>query len=94
MKAKLCLLLIIAFPSRQRGSAAGKSKSIPMPRAPQPGPSAAMLQQAAYEVLQKCADAFPCNNLGLTATEFQVHHQAVGVIKSLYLSLMPSPYCP
>ena len=31
-----------------------------------------MLQQAAYEVFQKCTDALPCNNLGLTATEFQV----------------------
>ncbi len=61
---------------RQRGSPASKSKSIPMPRAPLPGPTPQMLQQAAFEVLQKCQDAMPCNNLGLTATEFQVCSQA------------------
>ena len=67
-----CLHLRQGVPHRQRGSAAGKSRSIPMPRAPLPGPTPQMLQQAAYDVLQKCQDALPCNNLGLTATEFQV----------------------
>lgn len=43
-----------------------------MPKAPAPGPTAAMLQEAAMAMLTKCADALPCNNLGLTATEFQV----------------------
>ena len=43
-----------------------------MPRAPPPGPTAAALKDAAMAILQKCLDAIPCCNLGLTATEFQV----------------------
>lgn len=57
---------------RQKNAPAGKSRSTAMPRAPAPGPTAEMLKSAAVEVLQKCPDALPCCNLGLTATDFQV----------------------
>ena len=56
---------------RQKNTPAGKSRSTAMPRAPG-GPTAEMLKATALEVLLKCADAIPCCNLGLTATEFQV----------------------
>lgn len=46
-----------------------------MPRAPPPGPTSAMLREAALSALQKCLDALPCCNLGLTATDFQVPFQ-------------------
>ena len=61
-----------------------------MPKASLPGPSPAMLQQAAYEMLQKCTDAFPCNNLGLTATEFQVCFNCLQFLCNLLLLTIAS----
>ena len=57
---------------RQKDSPAGRSRSGQMPRAPPPGPTAAAIKDVAMAILQKCPDAVPCCNLGLTATEFQV----------------------
>ena len=62
---------------RQKNTPAGKSRSTAMPRAPG-GPTAEMLKAAALDVLLKCADAIPCCNLGLTATEFQVGTTSCG----------------